>query len=349
MERNRVTLVAVILATIGALSAIDLFLARTENRETRAEAENNYQSGVRLLAANRAEDAVDALRKAYALDRSDPRFALRLAAALLASGKLDEAQSMLGEILQASPNNGEANLLEARLEVRQEKFAEAAPYYHRAIYGIWSEDEGARRVEVRLELADFLASRGSDKELLAELLPLETEAHDLATRRRVAHLYLVANSPARAAAAYRALIHDDPKDRSDYAGLGEAELALGDYRSAQVAFQNTGAADRAALAAEMWGLDPTLRRLSAAEKLSRSNRILQSVRDALTKCAADDPLLKDADELLSKKIRTATNELAEERLALAEQMWDARAARCGTSSLPVEESLKLIMAKLSGK
>jgi predicted Zn-dependent protease len=350
MERNRIALIVVVLATIGSLSALDLFLARTEDQETRAEAQRDFRNGVRLLAANQPDEAADQIRKAYSLDRSNQAYALQLIQALMASGKLDEAQTMLTEILQAAPNNGEANLLQARLMARDEKRAEAVAYYHRAIYGIWNEDPATRRVQVRLELADYLAAGGSDKDLLAELLPLESDAHDLPTRKQVARLYLVANSPARAAAAYRALIRDDPKDRSDYAGLGQAELVLGDYHAAQVAFQNAGAEDRAKFAADIASLDPTLRRLSAADKFARSQRVLQMARDTLAKCQpGGDDLLKAADEMLAKKIRTPTNELAEERLGLAEQIWDQRLSKCGPSSSSDEEALRLVMSKLSGR
>ncbi len=337
---RRTSLIAVLFAIIGALSAIDLFLARTENRETRAEAGHNFADGARLLAANRPEEAVDAFRKAYALDRSNQTYALQLAAAMIAAGKLDEAQSLLADLLQSSPNNGEANLLEARLLLRQERFEEAEPYFHRAIYGTWSENAAVRRVQVRLEFAAFLASRGAAKELLAELLPLETEAHDLPTRKRVAHLYMVANSPARAAAAYRDLIRDDPHDHSNQAGLGQAELALGDYRAAVNAFRAAGAADQAALASQVESLDPTPRRLSAAEKLARSTRILQLVRESLARCQAAPP-----PDPPARRIAAPTNEMAEERLALAEQIWAHRIAACG----PGEESLNLVMSKVSGK
>jgi|SRR5579872_4838338 len=344
MERNRLAVVAAVLATIGALSAFDLFLARTQNRETSAEARQDYEAGTRLLAENRPGDAIDLLRKAHALDRSDLRYSLELASALSADGRPEEAQAMLGDVLETSPNNGEANLLEARLMVRQDRISDATSYYHRAIFGSWNAAPG-RGVQVRLELARLLASRGQSRELLAELLPIETEARDLPTRKQVAHLFLVAGAPARAAAAYRALMRDDPRDRSDYNGLGDAELASGNFRSAASAFQSGGAGDRARLAEDLAALDPTPRRLSAGEKLARATRVLEVARKAACPPASDDSLEKAADELLAKKIRTATNELAEARLTLAEQIWDQRAANCAA---PADARLKLIMSKLEG-
>jgi tetratricopeptide (TPR) repeat protein len=350
MERTKLALIAVVLATIGALSALDLFLAKTEDRETSAEARHDFESGLRLMKEHRAADAVEQFRRAHTLDRSDQRYSLELAAALLTAGKFDEAHTMLADILQISPNNGEANLLEARLLVPQNKIAEASSYYHRAIYGIWPANAPRHRVQVRLELADLLAAHGSSQELLAELLPLETEAgSDLAVRKQVAHLFLLAGSPIRAAAAYRALIHTDPGDLSNQAGLGEAELAQGHYRAAATAFQNAGAADRAQLATGITALDPTPRGLNTGEKLARSVLVLQLSRDALTRCSANDDLIAEANAIDAKKIRTPTNELAEERLTLAEQLWQQRLTRCGDSTSLDEEPLRLLMAKLSGR
>ena len=230
--------------------------------------------------------------------------------------------------------------------VRQGKLDQASAYYHRAIYGIWPENPVRHRVEVRLELANLLASQHSSQQLLAELLPLETEAQtDVAIRKQVARLYLVAKTPERAGAAYRALIRDDPDDPDNYAGLGEAELAVGNYRAAEVAFQTAlrhGAQvqNRLDLATQLADLDPTPRRLSTAEKFTRSARILQLARDALASCASTD----QARNLLSEPV---TNEMAEKFLALAQDIWRLRLDTCAVPLSPSDEPLRLIMAKLS--
>ena len=59
------------------------------------------------------------------------------------------------------------------------------------------------------------------RELLAELLPLQEEAaKDKAMQKRVAHLFLVADSPSRGAEALRDLVRQHPTDADAYAGLG---------------------------------------------------------------------------------------------------------------------------------
>src|SRR5271155_397024 len=93
----RIGLIATLLAVIAALSAVDLLLARIENEETRVQAARYYDAGTELLASNRANDAIDSLRKAHAMDRYDLHYSLRLADALVHAEKLDEAQTMLAE------------------------------------------------------------------------------------------------------------------------------------------------------------------------------------------------------------------------------------------------------------
>jgi tetratricopeptide (TPR) repeat protein len=357
-KRPGVALIAILLGSIGGLWTIDVFLARLESSELKSESRRSFDTGLRLLHQNQTARALDQLRKAYALDRTNQAYGLNLAAALIASDKLDDAQRLLTEILEHSPNDGEPNLIEARSMVRNERFSEASAYYHRAIYGIWAGDAQARRIQARLELATMLAEHGSQKDLLAELLPLESDAPgNVPVQKQVARLYVLAGSPARAESVYRSLIRTDSHDPNNYAGLGDAELALGDYRAAQVAFEDAarygGPGDlkpRVALAAEMASLDPTLRRLSSREKFSRSLRILQLARDALAVCAGTETakeMVASADKVLAKKIAlNVSNELAEERLSLAERLWSLRIDTCPAGAPGQEEPIRLIMVKL---
>ena len=213
----------------------------------------------------------------------------------------------------------------------------------------------------RFHLIDL--PRGDTTDLLAELLPLESEVRkDTGTLQQVAKLYLRAGSPARAEITYRALIkenpHDHPEDAGNYAGLGDAELAQGNYRNAEAAYRSAARLNdgsqfeqRLQFAETMAALDPTVRWLSSTEKYRRSMRILQLARDTLNRCAQSDEakgLMADTDKVLAEKIRgPMNNELAEDRLALAGQLWETRLTSCGPSTSPGEESLRLVMAKLA--
>jgi tetratricopeptide (TPR) repeat protein len=356
-------LMIAIAASMGALWGIDVFLARTERLELSGEARGDYDFGSALLAEGRAADAIDPLRKAQALDRSNRPYALRLAAALMATGKLDEAGRLLADLLERNPNDGETNLTEAHLLVRDGDWENAFAYYHRAIYGSWGSQKLSNALSpqnaARLELADLLAQRGLQKDLLAELLPLETEAgNDPETLRHIARLYLIAGAPARAEAVYRALLRDRADDPDLYSGLGDAELALGNYRAAEAAFQNAigSGADRNRLeqriqiAGSVAGLDPTSRRLTSTEKFGRAMRILQLATEALKDCGGNDAgkEIGDAQKLLAERVHgNPSNELAEERLSEAEKIWQMRLSACGPSTSLDEEPLRLLMAKIA--
>jgi Putative Zn-dependent protease, contains TPR repeats len=214
-------LIFAILATVAGLSAVDVFLARTETREVGRAARRDFEAGSRLLAQGRAAEAIGPLQKAHVQDRNDRVFTLELAEALMQAGRAEQAGVLLRSELERTPNDGRANLLEARLLALEGEYGDARPYYHRAIYGNWAEQPGRQRTAARLELAGLLVSHGSSEELLAELLPLEWEAGgDLKLRKRLASLYLAAKSPARAGNAYRALIRDDPQDSDNQEGWG---------------------------------------------------------------------------------------------------------------------------------
>jgi tetratricopeptide (TPR) repeat protein len=346
-DRLQYGLIAAIVAIGAALWSADLFLARTENAEVRAEARQNYNRGAGLLTQGKTSEALDPLRKAYSLQRTNRVYGVRLAEALIGSGKFEEAGRVLAELLARSPNDGESNLLEARLTLRIGSLTDALAYYHRAIYGAWTglnpADAEKRKIQTRMELAELLGQRGLKQELLSELLALGPEsAGNLDVEKKLAAWFMLAGAPQRAADAYRALMKEDPDDSSNAAGLGEAELVLGNYRAAENSFAEAGDLDRARHAEEMAELDPTARTLSSAEKFRRSERILEMTRDALARCSGDAKLIDQADDLLTKRVsRVVTNELAEQRLALAEQLWKARPAACD------DEVLRQIIQKLA--
>lgn len=358
--------VALISVVIAALSAIDLYLAKTERMELQNEANQSYTDGNRLLQQGRTTQALELLRKAHALARQNPDYELELIHALMAAGKLSEAEPLMDDILQREPNDSRANLVAARLRAKEHRLADAEAYYHRAIYGEWPSDAVARRISVRMELIDFLVANGNTRELLAELLPLQEEAgNNPEIEKRLAHLFLIAGAPSRAADVYHSLIQQNPRDADAYAGLGKAELEQGRYRAAKAAFitasmykpADVSIRQRMQLANAMTLLDPTPRQLSSTEKYHRSLRILDLSRATLEQCMTrgvnassneTQQLLGEAQRALSKKASgPVTNELAEGTLGLAERIWETRIKACGASTSAEEEQLRLIMERLS--
>ncbi|HZS56125.1 MAG TPA: tetratricopeptide repeat protein [Bryobacteraceae bacterium] len=357
----------VVAAVIVALALIDVSLRRTEQNEIGTQALQADRNGHQLLQQGRADEAVDAFRKAHALERENTNYEIDLIEALMAAGKFAEAQPLMREILEEQSNDGEANLVAARLAAKQGQINTADSYYHRAIYGAWPDNLTQHQMSVRLELIDYLAANGEENELLAELLPLQEQArNNTRLQPRLAKLFLTAGSAARARDVYRQLIKLDPTSGANYAGLGEAELALGDFRAAHAAFsaavarQENDAAlrERLDLAKLLSDIDPTPRGLSTQEKYSRSMRILQLASSDLQQCITNHPELAtdDATQLVAQaKAQLAaaapkqpTNEIAEGALSLSETIWRVRVSLCGTGTAPDEEPLPLIMAKLTG-
>jgi tetratricopeptide (TPR) repeat protein len=363
-RHNTVVLVTSIIVIIAALAALDWFLEKTERAELQNEARQDHAEALRALEKDDANRAVDLLRRAHMLDRRNAAYQLDLVRALAAAGKLPEAGTLMVDMLQRQPNDGRTNLIAARLAKQNGRVADAEAYYHRAIYGHWPADAASNRIAARLELVNFLADNGNERELLAELLPLQEEASDdPAIEKRIAHLFLVANSASRAADAYRALIHEHPTDPDINAGLGEAELRQGQYHAAQVAFLNAfrykpndvSIRSRMELSAAMAALDPTLRQLTSSEKYRRSARIVELTSGSLQACAARISAPNDAAQLLSsaatiltgKPPTHVTNEASEANLGLAEKIWRTRVALCGPDTSPQEEPVRLLLERLA--
>jgi len=353
---------ALIFAGIGGLFAIDTFLAERDQAASRAEAHRLFEEGQRLEAKGDPMVAVERLRGAVAAERQNPMYQRGLAAALIAAGRPGDAQSVLAERLQHDPNDAESSLVMARTLAQQGETRQAIAFYHRAIFGDWPAPERARRVEARFELVNVLAAGHARQELLAELLPLETEASaDPATRKRIARLFLAAGSPSRASAIFRELVRRDRTDADAYEGLGDAELQQGNYGSARPAFAaalalrpgDRNIADRLDLCDRALALDPTQRGVGASERSRRSATLLQLTVAAADSCAtpaggpADAPLLDSARAELARPAPrgTAADAAVDAQVNLAVRVWQSRPQACPTP--PFARPAELVVAKLA--
>ena len=363
-------LIVILLLVIVGLAALDKSLAKIEDAEVRGSARRSYETGKRFLDRGIAAQAVDPLRDAHALERENVGFTLALISALMDVGKTSEADTLMDEILASKPNDGQANLVAARLMLKESKVDDAEAYYHRAIYGSWPSDSEAHKRAARLELIKLLQEEKARQPLLAELISLESEASldgeakdDPQSQTQIAKLFLSAGAPARAAAVYRNLTERDPHDSAAYEGLGEAELEQGQYRAAQSAFLRASnyrpdgpMQSRLQLLTQLTELDPTPRGITSMEKYNRSLRILSLAKNDLESHLSGRPgaatpdvtqLLKAASDELSKQSPpNATNEMAEHELDLAERLWKERLAIFGAQTTPEEEALRLCMEKL---
>jgi tetratricopeptide (TPR) repeat protein len=361
----QVGLILIVIGVIVGLAGLDLSLEDAEQSELASQAQHVYSQGVQQLKAGRIDDAVDALRRAHAMERKNLTYEMGLIAALTAAGKTSEAEPLMNEVLDVDRNDGAANLVAARLRLKEGKLVDAEAYYHRAIYGEWPQNGTAHRIAARMELIGLVVSRNQKQELLAELLPLEEQAkNDPVLQSRLGRLFLMAGSAARAAEEYRILVGEQPGNAEAYEGLGDAELERGDYRAAHAAFDAAASRkpndpairSKVQLASTLAALDPTLRWLASAEKYQRSLRILEWAQQDLEQCTqmqsavpkdTQQALLEQAEEAMNARPAHATNELAEGMLSLAEKIWQARLAGCGLAITAEEEPLRLIMVKLT--
>jgi tetratricopeptide (TPR) repeat protein len=340
-----------VFAAMAALFAIDTFLAKTEEADRRSEARRLFEEGQRLEAQGKSAEAVGTFRTALSNARGDRQYQLALAQALVAAGRVPEAEASLTELLDRDSTDGAANLTVARLLVREGRVPEAISYYHRAIYGQWREDADANRVRARFELVDLLARQDAKRELLAELLPLQDEAPpDVETRMRIGRLFLTAGAPNRAAEVFRSILRHRPQDADAYAGFGESEFALANYRAAQADFLvasrlrpgDKRISAQLDLAGQVLALDPMRRGIGPREQYQRSRKLVELTLEEARTCAGATPPQPLA-ELLKKKPAADLDA----NLDLVERLWQARRSECGTATSPADQALALVIARLA--
>lgn len=352
-----------VVLAMGALFAADTFLAKTEAKESRIESARLFKLGQSLLAEGHNTDAVDRFKDALEIERGNRDYQRALAQAELAAGQTADAEATLNDVLLNDSNDGTANLLLGRVLVKEGRTSEAISYYHRAVFGQWKDDAEGNRLKVRFELIDLLAQQDSKDELLAELLAVQDKMpDDAATHLRAGRLFLIAGSPARAADTFRTVLKAQPMSAEAYAGLGEAALATGDYRSAQSDFQS--AADlnpgdpalgkRLDLASRALDLDPAVRGIGVAERFRRSQALVEMTLEAAA-CFGANPttpqqkLLDEARNALKQRAgATAQDGATETNLDLAGQLWQTRKSGCQPPPDP-DDPLGLVLAKTAAR
>jgi tetratricopeptide (TPR) repeat protein len=351
---------AIVFAAMAALYVFDAFLERMEVAESQAEAQRLYQRGQMMLQQRDYNGAIEQFRAALSFSRQNPDYQLALARSFMGEGKYADAETTVRGLLDQDPSNGASNLTMARILVKENRIGDASFYYHRAIYGKWPDNAAAERLQVRLELIDLLARQGDKQELLAELLPLQDENLDLATRTRIANLYLAAGSPGRASDMFREILHEQPTNAAALQGLGAAEFAKGNYRVARSYFLNASRLQPANpairkqldLAGKVLALDPMLRGLSSHERYERSTRLLQMASQSVATCIGPavpsdaQPLLDSAAQALSRRVRpNQENDATNANLDLAEKLYQARRKDCKQPLGDDEEAMALVLAK----
>jgi chloride channel protein, CIC family len=344
--------------------ALAVFLNFFYRSQRTARAEGYAIAGNGLMAGGRYEEAVEKFRSALSITHNS-KDRLALSTALVKAGHWKEAEIYLRELIREMPGSGPANLDLARIAAQGGDLQDAVNYYHKAIYGSWTDETPNNRIQIRLELVEFLGRSGQLTQARAEVLSLLTETSaDVTIRKRVAQMLLDFGLPTESAQAFQEIIRKDSKDADAYVGLGRAEFALGEFHLAEQAFKNALRRNPAdvksknslELTSQILALDPNLRGLNAAEKYARSRKLMEATLGSLDQCIAarSSPLPSSEIEIVDGARKSLLNrgkprsysDATEANLTLCEQLWKMRINSCGPPKAS-DEMLSIIMARLS--
>jgi tetratricopeptide (TPR) repeat protein len=285
---------------LSVLGVILLFLVtgsltRLYHIKEKSLAQYWFAQGERELAADRASNALTAFRTALVYSPDDSNLQLRLAEALAAAGRSEEARAYLLQLLEETPGSGKVNLELGRIAARESNVPEAVGAYHNAIYGVWEERPLQNRLNAQLELYKFL--RGRSPQADAELLELAAAAppEDGPLHIELGRLFFENENYERASAEYQRALRVDPWNEEALSGAGRAAFELGDYRNAEIYLARAHRQKRDD--AELAGMletsrlvlanDPYGPGLPRAERARRAARAFEEAFARLNDCARE--------------------------------------------------------------
>jgi tetratricopeptide (TPR) repeat protein len=217
-------------------------LGQAEDLEPR-EVRWPYYRGL-ILLHREPEAALAPLRRATALAGREIAPRLRLAEALLAQDRLDEAKAEFGAVLREQADNPRALLGLGQIAYRQGKLQESVPDLRRAADSPLAEKAAhATLAEVCQRLGDGVATeseRGRVADLPADppwpdplLREVEQLRTGLAARLDQADALAGQGQVAEAAGLLRGALHDHPESDRAHLDLGRALIRLNDVDGAE--------------------------------------------------------------------------------------------------------------------
>lgn len=283
---------------LSAVAVVLFFATRrisTWYRQTRAhEAAAAYARGLQASQAGDLTLAVKEFRRAVIDDRSNREYTLGLARALAESAHGDEAERLLLQLREESPDDAEINYRLGRLAVARDDLPTAVRYYNHAMYGVTDVPELDRQ-HIRTELIGVLLDHGDRDGAIAELAALSRELPDEpAAHLEAGRLASRAGEQDVALEQFRRAAELDPKSADARLGVARAALAIHDFRQAANAFETAvrlGAAGQTigtelTVARLALATDPLARGLPIAERVSRLRQGMDWVATQLDACPA---------------------------------------------------------------
>jgi tetratricopeptide (TPR) repeat protein len=294
-SQRRDTFLIVVFALTILLFVITGYTVRRYHAVERSLAQDWYSRGEQALKASHAGAALADFRNALAYSRDNPLYQLRLAQALVATGRVQEGRTYLLSLRERQLGNGPVNLELARLAVREHDSPEAVQYFHDAVYSDWGGNPAVQRRAVRLELVDFLLHSDQKAAARAELIAVANNLPpDAKLQTQVGELLMKAGGYDDALRLFRQALAADPRSASALAGAGECYFQTGQYgqakryldRALQLDPNLTPAAAIRDTARAVLDLDPFIPRLGEQERAQRARGAFRQAMTRLEACAA---------------------------------------------------------------
>ncbi len=313
-------LLAGLIVVIAAFFSATTFAAHAYHRKQEQFGAVWFERGEEALKRSRPAEAVEDFRNALAYSRDNDLYRLRLAQALMADHRPQEARAYLLSLWEKAPGDGTINLELARLAVMWGDTRQAVRYYHAAIYGVWPDEPTAHRWQIRFELSEYLLQRNTiqdTKDAQAELVALAAELppQDAAGQTRLGTLLLQARLYTRALVAFRAALTDQPNLMPALVGAGEAAFLMGEYQTARHYLlpivaqkpKDEHSLELLNLSELVIKLDPFARGLPAQERARRALHDFQLALARAQKCApaATAPTAPSSDSSLAALLQQA--------------------------------------------
>lgn len=295
LRRHKLGLPVLVLIIIAGFSFTRMVVDWFNHRQDEL-ASAWYQKGVAALNSHRPEQAVEDFETALVYAKQDDdEYRVRLADALLAAGRPNEARSRLLSLLEEHPTDSVVNLELARIAAGKGELRDAIRYYRGAIDGIWSPGRtpAVERLNARFELLEVLAANHQNDAAEAELatllpeLPPSADAHT-----RLGQIYFKLGDARRALAEFQHARQLDRNFAAAYAGTGAVALQAGDYPAAKrylmeavrLDDQNANSKDLLTRTEQLLAADPFSPGVNAAERARRTVAAYEAAVKRLDEC-----------------------------------------------------------------
>ncbi len=293
-QSSRITLtITVILMCLGL--GFTQYLVKLHRASEASLANRWYVRGNQAMQAKLPAVAAEDYRTALSYDPENREYRLRVAQALLAANRLNEARAHLTSLWELEPANGEVNLTLARLYAKRGDSANAARYYSNAINGVWQDDTRQERIATRFELAGYLMQQHKLTQAQSELMALLADVPpDPASQLRLGDLLLQVNEPEHTIEIDNTVLAKNPGNAQAYLQKAHALIALNRFVEAEHALAkavehdptSADARQQLDLMREVIRLDTSLRGLSRTERADRAVEAFHSAWQRLASCAA---------------------------------------------------------------